>query len=132
MAENSQFKVRVGQNIRNQRIAVRMSMKELGKALNLSESMISKYENGDIKYLDIEMLGKFADALSCSRETLLGWKDGEHKAYNDNVKAKRLAKHNKLYEQLTFENQKQADEYIKFLLSQQKSQNTRTDNDKPN
>jgi transcriptional regulator with XRE-family HTH domain len=131
MAEH-QFQKRVGRNIRNQRTAVGMTMKELGEKVGLSESSISKYETGDIKSLDLNLLKKIAAALSCDANDLTKWEDGEHEAYNAGVKAKRLAKHNKLYEQLTFENQKKADEYIRFLISQQKPRKAHKDTDKAN
>lgn len=130
--DEHQFQKRVGKNIRNQRKLVGMTMKELGEKVGLTESSISKYESGDINQLGLELLKRMAEALSCHPDDLTRWDKGEQEFHTDNANARRLAKHNKLYEQLSSKNQKQVDEYIKFLLNQQKSQNTHKDNDTPN
>lgn len=130
--DDTQFQKRVGKNIHNQRISVGMTMKELGQKIGLSESSISKYESGDIRQLNIKTLKKMAEALSCDSDDLVKWEYGEHDPDDIDAKAKRLAKHNKLYEQLSADNQGKVDEFIRFLISQQKSQSIRKDNDKSN
>lgn len=127
----NQYKLRVGRNIREQRQAIDKTMREIADKVGVTESTYQKYEAGLITRVDVEMLEKIANALGCTILDLTAWKDGEHEPYNDSVKAKRLAKHNKLYEQLTFENQKLIDAQIEFMIHQQKSQNTRKDNDIP-
>lgn len=127
----NQYKLRVGRNIREQRQAIDKTMREIADKVGVTESTYQKYEAGLITRVDVEMLEKIANALGCTILDLTAWKDDEHEAYNDSVKAKRLAKHNKLYEQLTFENQKLIDAQIEFMIHQQKSQNTRKDNDIP-
>ena len=127
----NQYKLRVGRNIRERRQAIDKTMREIADKVGVTESTYQKYEAGLITRVDVEMLEKIANALGCTILDLTAWKDGEHEAYNDSVKAKRLAKHNKLYEQLTFENQKLIDAQIEFMIHQQKSQNTRKDNDIP-
>ena len=58
----SQFGLRVGNNIRNYRLAKGMSMRELAGKVDLTEATIQKYETGAIKTLDVSMLMKFAKA----------------------------------------------------------------------
>lgn len=126
----SQYKLRVGKNIRNQRQTVGMTLKEVADKVGITEATYQKYEAGNINRVDVEMLEKIANAIKCRASALTEWENGEHEAYNDNVKAKRLAKHNRLYEQLTFENQKIIDEQIKYMIYQQKSRKTHKDSDK--
>ena len=40
-----------------------LTMKELGKLVDLHESTVQRYENGDIKKLEIEKAKEFAKAL---------------------------------------------------------------------
>lgn len=67
----------VGFRIRTARKKLKMSMKELGKALNLHESTISRYEKGEIQNLTIEKLKEFAKVLNVSVLYLMGWDDLE-------------------------------------------------------
>jgi len=48
-------------------------MKELGKLVNLHESTIKRYEDGEIKALDIAKIKEFARVLRVSPIFLLGW-----------------------------------------------------------
>ena len=69
----SQFGLRVGNNIRNYRLAKGMSMRELAGKVGLTEATIQKYETGAIKTLDVSMLMKFAEALNIPPEDVVGW-----------------------------------------------------------
>src|SRR5699024_746275 len=48
-------------------------MKELGKLVNLHESTVKRYEDGEIKALDIAKIKEFARVLRVSPIFLLGW-----------------------------------------------------------
>ena len=63
----------VGHKIRQLRKQKKLSMKQLGKLVNLHESTVSRYEKGEISTLDIEKLKEFAKALSISTDYLIGW-----------------------------------------------------------
>jgi transcriptional regulator with XRE-family HTH domain len=128
MADND-FQKKVGQNIRNHRKALNMTMKELGAKVGLTESSISKYESGDIQQLGIDLLKRMAIALSCKPEELTGWEEPSLNPKEMEDRAIKLARHNKLYEQLSPENQKTIDNQIEFMIHQQ-SHNTRKDSDK--
>lgn len=72
---SSQFKIKVGMNIQEYRKRAEMTQKELADKLGLSEGNISKYEAGDIKRVDIEMVMQIASVLSCDPNDITGWKD---------------------------------------------------------
>lgn len=63
----------VGERIRYIRKSRKISMKELGKLVNLHESTVSRYEKGEITTLDIEKLKEFAKALNVPVDYLAGW-----------------------------------------------------------
>ncbi|MDF9529836.1 MULTISPECIES: helix-turn-helix domain-containing protein [Bacillus cereus group] len=60
-----------GENLRKLRKKQNLTMKELGQKLNLAESTISGYENGNRKP-DYDTLNKFADFFEVSTDYLLG------------------------------------------------------------
>ena len=53
----------VGKRIFDARKKMKLSRKELGLKVNLHESTVKRYEDGDIKTLDIEKMREFAKAL---------------------------------------------------------------------
>ncbi len=73
----SNYNKEFGKRIHNARKNLDMTMKELGKKVNLHESTIKRYEDGKIKSLDIEKAKEFAKALKVSEEYLLGWESSD-------------------------------------------------------
>lgn len=72
----------IGLKIFNARKNLKMTRAELGNRVNLHESTVKRYEDGQIKSLDIDKLKEFAVALNISPVDLLGWdekynKDGQ-------------------------------------------------------
>lgn len=65
--------VDIGKRIFDARKKLKMSRAELGSKVNLHESTIKRYEDGQIKSLDIEKLKEFANALEIDVVDLLGW-----------------------------------------------------------
>lgn len=51
-----------------------ITLKELGEKIGITEATAQKYEAGNIKKIDIEMLKKISDALGTTPEKLTGWK----------------------------------------------------------
>lgn len=84
------FKQRVGLVIFNARKKKKLSRAALGEIVNLHESTIKRYEDGQIKTLDIEKMKEFAKALDIPPEELMGWNDSDRM---DNI--------NKLMQNLT-------------------------------
>lgn len=74
---------KIGERIRAARKNIDMTMKELGKLVDLHESTIQRYESGEIKTLDIEKIKEFAKALKVNPVYLLGWDEAEE--YNNSI-----------------------------------------------
>ena len=64
----SQFCVRVGNNIKKYRKEAGIILKELGEKIGVTEATAQKYESGNIKKIDVEMLKKISDALGTTPE----------------------------------------------------------------
>lgn len=61
--------------IKNRRIELGLTMKEVAKALDVSEATISRYESSDIQNMGIDKLEPLAKVLKCSPGYLMGWED---------------------------------------------------------
>lgn len=73
----------LGKRLKKSRLELDLTLKELGKMVNLHESTIKRYEDGEIKTLDIEKIKEFSKALKINPVYLLGWEDvGE---YNNSI-----------------------------------------------
>lgn len=73
----------LGKRIYNARKALDMTMKELGAKVGLHESTVKRYENGEIKTLDIEKIKEFSKALRVSSIHLMGWEEDDE--YNNSI-----------------------------------------------
>lgn len=82
---DNNFNLQVGERIFKARKEQKMTRAELGGKVGLHESTVKRYEDGQIKSLDIDKLKEFAKALDVEPEYLTGW--GEHDA-NTPVKHK--------------------------------------------
>lgn len=69
------FNIEVGRKLFNARKKKEMSRACLGKIVNLHESTVKRYEDGQIKTLDIEKMKEFANALDITPEFLMGWEE---------------------------------------------------------
>ena len=63
----------VGQRLRSARKDRGMTLKELGEAIDKSESVVQRYESGVIANLDNEVIAKLANALNVNPAYLMGW-----------------------------------------------------------
>ena len=64
-----------GSRIKELRLQLGLSQKELGDKVGLKTAAIHKYENGIVINLKRSMIDKLADALNCSPVYLMGWED---------------------------------------------------------
>lgn len=114
----SQFCVRVGNNIKKYRKEAGITLKELGEKIGVTEATAQKYEAGNIKKIDVEMLKKISDALGTTPEKLTGW---ESKAQYEEYRAKKQGEEEasviKMYSQLTHGHKKAVRLLIKELLN---------------
>ena len=62
----------VGERIRSARKFRKMSMKELGIRMGMSESNISRYEKGELS-CDVSQAKQFANILGVSASYICGW-----------------------------------------------------------
>lgn len=120
----NQFCVRVGKNIKKYRSENKMTLKELAEKVGLTESTVQKYEAGNIKKIDIEMLKKLADALNTRPEKLTEWESQEAYAeYREAKKGEEEALLIKIYSQLTHGHKKAVRMLAKSLLECQEKYN---------
>lgn len=74
---NREYNKKVGLRLYSSRKALKMTRAELGKKIGLHESTIKRYEDGEIKSLDIDKIKEFAKALHVTPAYLMGWKEEE-------------------------------------------------------
>ena len=118
----SQFCVRVGNNIKKYRKEAGITLKELGEKISVTEATDQKYEAGNIKKIDVEMLKKISDALGTTPEKLTGWESKtQHKEYMAEKQGEEEASIIKMYSQLTQGHKKAVRCLLKELLDCQKN-----------
>lgn len=114
---SASFKERVGNNIKKYRKEANMTLKELADKIDLTEATVQKYEAGNIKNIDVEMLKKIADALGVRPEQITEWESKEqYLEYRESKNATTTAKLIKKYNQLTKGHQKAVLALIDSLL----------------
>lgn len=70
-----QYNKHVGSRIKEMRKSRKMTLKELGEHIGLSESNTKRYEDGQIKTVGIDIIKKIALALDVPASYLTGWED---------------------------------------------------------
>lgn len=63
----------IGLRIKEARNNNKLSLKELGLKVGLSEGTMQRYETGQIKNVDINLLKRISEVLNCSQTYILGW-----------------------------------------------------------
>lgn len=101
----------LGQNIRKYRIQKGWSQKQLGDAVNIDRTEISRIENGERGAMSCIMLRKFAKALGVSMDELMGENEGNNAA---------IVQHRKKFEQLDVNQQKLIEQMTDALLLKQR------------
>lgn len=61
--------------IKNRRLELDLTMKDVAKALGVSEATVSRYESGEIQNMGIDKIEALARVLRCSPGYLMGWED---------------------------------------------------------
>lgn len=82
---NNDFNISVGKKLFAARKNLKMTRAELGKMVDLHESTIKRYEDGQIKTLDIDKLKDFANALQINAAYLIGWADEVYSSKEKNL-----------------------------------------------
>ena len=61
--------------IRARRIDLGLTLKDVAKALGVSEGTVSRYESANIQNMGIDKISNLAKVLRCSPGYLMGWED---------------------------------------------------------
>jgi len=69
--------------IRNRRIEMDMTMKEVADLVGVSEATISRWESGDIANMRRDKIAALANALKLSPAVIMGWEDPKPEYYYD-------------------------------------------------
>lgn len=85
---------------------------------------MQKYEAGNIKKIDVEMLKKISDALEVLPENLTEWDKGEYEKYREAKRGAEEGKVIKMYSQLTLGHKKAVQALMKSLLECQERYNS--------
>ncbi len=110
------FNISVGRKLFAARKERGLSRMEVGKRVDLHETTVKRYEDGDIKNLSIDKLKQFAEVLGLDPAYLMGWEDSPIGAKNAIVAAHRADP----FADLPIEAQEQLEEYIEFLRAKYK------------
>lgn len=104
----------VGERIRSARKFRKMSMKELGLRMGMSESNISRYEKGELS-CDVAQAKQFALILGVSASYICGWDN------NSNVE-KNIKKWFDIVGELNFSDEELVElaNYAKYIVTKRK------------
>lgn len=69
----------IGNNIKNRRIELGLSVDELARKINKNRATVYRYENNDIENLPTTILEPLAKALKTTPARLMGWSDDDFK-----------------------------------------------------
>lgn len=66
-------KIKTNEIIKQRRIELGLTLKDVAKALNVAESTVSRYESSDIQNMGIDKIEALSVVLKCSPGYLMGW-----------------------------------------------------------
>lgn len=75
--------MKVNEIIKNRRKELGLTLKDVANELNVSESLISRYESNDVKNMGIDKLIPLAKVLKTTPAYLMGWEDNKDKMINE-------------------------------------------------
>lgn len=59
--------------IKNRRLELGLTLKDVAQALGVAESTVSRYESSDIQNMGIDKISALSKVLRCSPAYLMGW-----------------------------------------------------------
>lgn len=65
----------VNDRIKQRRLELKLSLKDVATALGVAESTVSRYETKDIQNMGIDKVEALAKVLDCSPGYLMGWEE---------------------------------------------------------
>lgn len=66
-------KIKINEIIKQRRMELGLTLKDIAKALNVSESTVSRYESSEIQNMGIDKIEALSKILKCSPGYLMGW-----------------------------------------------------------
>ncbi len=81
--------------IKARRAQLGLTLKEVAKALGVSEGTVSRYETGDIQNMGIDKIHALSKVLQCSPSYLMGWEELNDNFPLSNVEETIIAKYRK-------------------------------------
>lgn len=63
------------ENIKNRRLELNLTLKEVSKQLNISKPTLQRYESGVISNIPFDKVEKLAEILDTTPSWLMGWND---------------------------------------------------------
>lgn len=120
----TQFCVKVGNNIKKYRKEKGLTLKELADRIGLTEATVQKYEAGNIQTLDIVKMKNFADALDVKLEQLVPWEENSGNSRIEPKQGRQEARIIKLYSQLTDGHKKAVQSLMENLIECQERYNS--------
>lgn len=79
----------IGNIIKERRKELKLSLKDIANKLNVSESLISRYENGDITNIPVDNIESLAKIYNVTPAYIMGWETERKKKLGDNINNKR-------------------------------------------
>ena len=73
--------------IKKRRLELELTLKDVAKALGVSEATVSRYESGEIQNMGIDKIESLSSVLRCSPGYLMGWSSETTAAISNNDKA---------------------------------------------
>ena len=67
--------MKINERIRARRKELGLTLKQVAEKLNVSESLISRYESNDVKNMGIDKISPLAEVLKTTPSYLMGWDD---------------------------------------------------------
>lgn len=61
--------------IKNRRLELGLTLKDVAKVLGVAEATVSRYETGEIQNMGIDKIAHLSKVLRCSPAYLMGWTD---------------------------------------------------------
>lgn len=69
--------------IKKRRLELELTLKDVAKALGVSEATVSRYESGEIQNMGIDKIESLSSVLRCSPGYLMGWSSETTAAINN-------------------------------------------------
>jgi transcriptional regulator, XRE family len=73
--------MKINERIKARRKELGLTLKQVAEKLNVSESLISRYETNDVKNMGIDKIAPLAKILKTTPSYLMGWSEEEVNPY---------------------------------------------------